>query len=100
VLLTAYGNVPPERAAQLMGMLLGAGVSAGRVDKAGPFLENTAYYAPDAELPINTHGGQLSAGCLDGYGFLREACVQLWREAGDRQIQKDVQIAAVGVGRP
>ena len=35
VLLTAYGNVPPERAAQLMGMLLGAGVSAGWVDKAG-----------------------------------------------------------------
>ena len=34
VLLTAYGNVPPERAAQLMGMLLGAGVSAGWVDKA------------------------------------------------------------------
>jgi hypothetical protein len=33
--LTAYGNVPPERAAQLMGMLPGAGVSAGWVDKAG-----------------------------------------------------------------
>jgi transposase len=35
VLLTACGNVPPERAAQLMGMLLGAEVSAGWVDKAG-----------------------------------------------------------------
>ena len=35
VLLTAYGNVPPERAAQLMGMLLGAEVSAGWVVKAG-----------------------------------------------------------------
>ena len=35
VLLAAYGNVPPERAAQLIGMLLGAGVSAGWVDKAG-----------------------------------------------------------------
>jgi transposase len=34
VLLTAYGNVPPERAARLIGMLLGAGVSAGWVDKA------------------------------------------------------------------
>jgi transposase len=34
VLLTCYGNVPPERAAQLIGMLLGAGVSAGWVDKA------------------------------------------------------------------
>jgi transposase len=34
VLLTAYGNVPPERAAALIGMLLGADVSAGWVDKA------------------------------------------------------------------
>jgi transposase len=34
VLLTCYGNVPPERAAQVMGMLLGTGVSAGWVDKA------------------------------------------------------------------
>jgi acetyl-CoA acetyltransferase len=66
--------------------------------EVGPFLENTAYYAPDGELPINTHGGQLSAGRLHGYGFLHEACVQLWREAGERQIAKDVQVAAVGVG--
>ncbi|HEY3953969.1 MAG TPA: transposase [Streptosporangiaceae bacterium] len=34
VLLTAYGNVPPERAAQVIGMLLGVPVSAGWVDKA------------------------------------------------------------------
>ena len=34
VLLTAYGNVPPERAAQLIGMLLGVPVSPGWVDKA------------------------------------------------------------------
>jgi transposase len=34
VLLSCYGNVPPERAAQVMGMLLGIPVSAGRVDKA------------------------------------------------------------------
>jgi hypothetical protein len=34
VLLTCYGNVPPERAAQVIGMLLGIGVSAGWVDKA------------------------------------------------------------------
>ncbi len=34
VLLSCYGNVPPERAAQVMGMLLGVPVSAGRVDKA------------------------------------------------------------------
>ena len=34
VLLACYGNVPPERAAQVMGMLLGVPVSAGWVDKA------------------------------------------------------------------
>jgi hypothetical protein len=35
VLLTAYGNVPPERAARLTGMLPGTEVSAGWVGKAG-----------------------------------------------------------------
>jgi len=34
VLLACYGNVPPERAAQVMGMLLGIPVSAGWVDKS------------------------------------------------------------------
>jgi hypothetical protein len=34
VLLCCCGNVPPERAAQVMGMLLGIPVSAGWVDKA------------------------------------------------------------------
>ena len=34
VVLTSYGNVPPERAARVIGMLLGIGVSAGWVDKA------------------------------------------------------------------
>jgi hypothetical protein len=34
VVLTGYGNVPPERAAQVMAMLLGAPVSPGWVDKA------------------------------------------------------------------
>jgi len=29
VVLTAYGNVPPERAAQVMAMLLGVSVSPG-----------------------------------------------------------------------
>ena len=34
VLLSAYANVPSERSAQVIGMLLGTGVSAGWVDKA------------------------------------------------------------------
>ena len=39
VLLTGYGNVPPERAAKLIGMLLGMPVSAGFVDKASARLD-------------------------------------------------------------
>ena len=34
ILLAAFGNVPPERSARLIGMLLGVPVSAGFVDKA------------------------------------------------------------------
>ena len=34
VLLSGYGNVPPERAAHVLGLLLGVPVSAGWVDKA------------------------------------------------------------------
>ena len=34
VLLSCYGNVPPERAAQVIAMLLGVPVSAGFADKA------------------------------------------------------------------
>jgi transposase len=34
VLLSCYGNVPPERAARVIGMLLGIPVSAGWVDQA------------------------------------------------------------------
>jgi transposase len=34
VLLSCYGNVPPERSAQVIAMLLGVPVSAGFVDKA------------------------------------------------------------------
>lgn len=66
--------------------------------KVGQFLDDEDRYRLDGTLPINPHGGQLSAGRLHGYGFLHEACVQLWGEGGDRQIPKDVEIAAVGVG--
>jgi hypothetical protein len=31
-------------------------------------------------------------------GFLHEACVQLWGEAGERQVAARPEIAAVGVG--
>jgi acetyl-CoA acetyltransferase len=66
--------------------------------KVGQFLDDTDTYRLEGTLPINPHGGQLSAGRLHGYGFLHEACLQLWRQAGERQIAKDVSTVAVGIG--
>ena len=51
--------------------------------RGGPFIEGGDADRPTtACCPVNTHGGQLSAGRLHGYGFLHEACVQLWGEGG------------------
>jgi acetyl-CoA acetyltransferase len=68
--------------------------------ESGPFIEGGARIALDGEIPLNTHGGQLSAGRLHGYGFLHEACVQLWGEGGERQVpgSPEVGIAAAGGG--
>jgi len=68
--------------------------------ESGPFVEGGSRIARDGELPLNTHGGQLSSGRLHGYGFLHEACVQLWGEAGDRQVPggPEVGVAAAGGG--
>ena len=71
------------------------------VGESGPFIEGGKRIARDGELPVNTHGGQLSAGRLHGYGFLHEACVQLRGDGGPRQIAKPnprVAIAAAGGG--
>ncbi|MGH7896944.1 MAG: thiolase family protein, partial [Candidatus Binatia bacterium] len=66
--------------------------------ESGPFIESGKRIALDGELPLNPHGGQLSAGRLHGYGLLHEACLQLWGEAGERQIADQPEVAAVGVG--
>jgi acetyl-CoA acetyltransferase len=65
--------------------------------EAAAFVEGGARIARDGELPLNTNGGQLSGGRLHGFGYVHEACTQLWGEAGDRQIAAP-QVAAVGVG--
>jgi acetyl-CoA acetyltransferase len=66
--------------------------------EAGRFVEGGHRIALDGELPLNTQGGQLSGGRLHGLGFLHEACIQMWREGGDRQVKKDVRIAVAGAG--
>ncbi|WP_395390859.1 thiolase family protein [Novosphingobium sp. BL-8A] len=50
------------------------------------FAEGGTRIAMDGELPLNTGGGQLSAGRLHGYGHIHEACVQLWHRGGSRQV--------------
>lgn len=65
--------------------------------EASAFLAGGANIALDGTLPLNTHGGQLSAGRTQGFGFLHEAVVQLRGDGGARQVA-GAEVAAVSTG--
>jgi acetyl-CoA acetyltransferase len=66
--------------------------------ESGSFVEGGARIALDGTLPLNTSGGQLSAGRLHGFGLLHEACVQLRGDGGGRQVPGSPEVAVVANG--
>jgi acetyl-CoA acetyltransferase len=66
--------------------------------EGGPFVEGASRIALDGALPLNTYGGQLSAGRMHGYWVLHEACLQLRGQAGGRQVRQRPETAVVSVG--
>jgi acetyl-CoA acetyltransferase/uncharacterized OB-fold protein len=71
------------------------------IGEAGDFLADPGRIALEGELPLNTFGGQLSAGRTHGYGFLHEAVVQLRGDAGERQVAgAEVAVVSTGGGTP
>jgi acetyl-CoA acetyltransferase len=65
--------------------------------ESGPFVDGGSRIAIDGDLPLNTYGGQLSAGRMHGYWVLHEACLQLRGQAGDRQV-RDAEVGVVSNG--
>jgi acetyl-CoA acetyltransferase/uncharacterized OB-fold protein len=69
--------------------------------EATDFIGDGSAIALGGKLPINPHGGQLSAGRLHGYGFVREAMLQLRGEATGRQVDgARVAVVTAGGGVP
>jgi acetyl-CoA acetyltransferase len=66
--------------------------------QAGPFVEGATRIALDGDLPLNTYGGQLSAGRMHGYWVVHEACIQLRAQGGDRQVPRQPEVAVVSNG--
>ena len=56
------------------------------IGEAKHFLDGGKNIARDGQLPLNTHGGQLSHGRTHGMGLVHEAVTQLRGDAGPRQV--------------
>jgi acetyl-CoA acetyltransferase len=67
------------------------------IGEAKDFLEGGHNIALDGRLPVNPHGGQLSAGRTHGMGFVHEAVTQLRGEGDERQV-RDPKVAVVTSG--
>ena len=65
--------------------------------EAAAFVEGGSRIGLGGELPLNTSGGQLSAGRFHGYGHTYEACLQLWERGGERQVA-DAKVCVVSNG--
>jgi acetyl-CoA acetyltransferase len=71
------------------------------IGEAADFLDGGTTIALDGALPLNTHGGQLSAGRTHGFGFLAEAIAQLRGDATGRQVTNArVAVVTTGGGTP
>jgi len=66
--------------------------------EGGAFIDGGHAISLDGELPLNTGGGQLSAGRLHGFGHVYEACLQLRGTAGTHQMARRPGVALVANG--
>lgn len=66
--------------------------------EAKDFLQSGENISREGRLPLNTNGGQLSAGRTHGFGYFYEAILQLKGTAGERQLSKQPRVAVVANG--
>ncbi|MEE3849469.1 OB-fold domain-containing protein [Gordonia sp. LSe1-13] len=67
------------------------------IGESKEFLDGGKNISLQGQIPLNTHGGQLSHGRTHGMGLLHEAIVQLRGDAGDRQVA-DARVGVVSSG--